>query len=92
MIRECLKAPMTEEVALGIDGELVGASTTSPAAKLCWRRRRSSHRDCGLTVFQITIFTRSHGRVFGLARWGDAFDESVVVGLLKEGNGQALCL
>lgn len=31
MIREGLKTPMTEEVALAIDGELVGASTTSPA-------------------------------------------------------------
>jgi hypothetical protein len=31
LIREGLKTPMTEEVALAIDGELVGASTTSPA-------------------------------------------------------------
>ena len=31
MIREGLKAPMTEEVALAIDGELVGASTKPPA-------------------------------------------------------------
>jgi hypothetical protein len=31
LIREGLKAPMTEEVALAIDGELVAASTKPPA-------------------------------------------------------------
>jgi len=31
LIREGLKAPMTEEVTLAIDGELVGAPTTWPA-------------------------------------------------------------
>jgi hypothetical protein len=55
------------------------------------RKFTSSHRNGRLTVFQITIITRSHGWVFGLARRGDAFDEGVVVGLQKEGNGQTLC-
>jgi hypothetical protein len=32
LIREGLKAPMTEKVALAVDGELVGASTTSAGA------------------------------------------------------------
>jgi hypothetical protein len=31
MGREVIKAPITEEVALAVDGELAGASTTSPA-------------------------------------------------------------
>jgi hypothetical protein len=46
----------------------------------------SSHRNRGLTVLQIAIFTRSYGRIFGLAAWGNTFDQSVVVGLLKEGD------
>jgi hypothetical protein len=46
----------------------------------------SSHRNRGLTVLQIAIFTRSHGWIFGLAPWGDTFDYSIVVGLLKKGN------
>ena len=46
----------------------------------------SSHRNRGLTVLQIAIFTRSHGWIFGLAPRGNTFDQSVVVGLLKEGD------
>ena len=87
--REDIKARMIEEAALAVDDELVNAFDRLTRRELC--ACTSSHRNRGLTVFQITIFARSHRRVFGLARWGNALDDRVVVGLLKEGDGQALC-
>src|SRR6516164_1493906 len=59
----------------------------APAARAVF----SSYRNRGLPVFEIPILTRPHRGIFGLARRGNAFDERVVVGLLKEGDGQALC-